>query len=248
MIAGGMGEVAILTLTILRQKHVLFGSHVPRADALNVAAFWRGVSFLGLSAAIAAVSPLIDQVFLSKLEVGAITTFSYASKVNSLLIGLFGTAFGVAIYPYLTDLAAQRDLRALRHLSWRIVALIVPVTLLASTLVLLFSQEIVQMLFARGNFTEKDVVLVAQIQRVFAFQLVFYVCGLVAMRVLNALGTTDFVLWISCLGIVLNTLFDWLLYERMGAAGIALSSVLTSIGSLGFALALIAPASRRQAG
>ncbi|MGZ5174966.1 MAG: lipid II flippase MurJ, partial [Burkholderiales bacterium] len=107
---------------------------------------------------------------------------------------------------------------------------------------------IVQMLFARGNFTEKDVVLVAHIQRVFAFQLVFYVCGLVAMRVLNALGTTDFVLWISCLGIVLNTLFDWLLYERMGAAGIALSSVLTSIGSLGFALALIAPASRRQTG
>ena len=246
MIAGGVVEVAILTLTILRQKDVLFGSHVPHAEALNLGAFWRGVSFLALSAAIAAVSPLIDQVFLARLEVGAITTYSYASKVNSLLIGLFGTAFGVAIYPYLTDLAAQRDLRALGHLSWRIVALIVPVTLFASTLVLLFSQEIVQTLFARGNFTEKDVLLVAHIQRVFAFQLVFYVCGLVAMRVLNALGTTDLVLWISCLGIVLNTLFDWLLYEHMGAAGIALSSVLTSIGSLGLALALIRAASRRH--
>jgi hypothetical protein len=40
-------------------------------------------------------------------------------------------------------------------------------------------------------------------------------------------------------------MFDWLLYERMGAAGIALSSVLTSIGSLAFALLFIQAASRR---
>jgi putative peptidoglycan lipid II flippase len=151
----------------------------------------------------------------------------------------------VAIYPYLTDLAAQRDIVGLKHLSWRIVALIVPVTLLASMLVFLFSQDIVQLLFARGNFTDKDTDLVASIQCVFAFQLVFYVSGLVAMRVLNALGTADFVLWISCLGIALNAAFDWLLYDRMGAAGIALSSVLTSIGSLVFALLFIQAASAR---
>ena len=245
MVAGGVLEVAILALTIMRQNEVLFGNHPASAELVNVGAFWRGVSFLSLSAAVAAVSPLIDQVFLAKLEVGAITTFNYASKVNSLLIGLFGTAFGVAIYPYLTDLAAQRNIMGLKHLSWRIVALIVPVTLLASMLVFVFSQEIVQLLFARGNFTEKDTELVASIQCVFAFQLVFYVSGLVAMRVLNALQTADFVLWISCLGVALNAALDWLLYTRMGAAGIALSSVLTSVGSLGFALLFIQAASTR---
>jgi putative peptidoglycan lipid II flippase len=245
MVVGGVVEVAILALTIVRQDRVLFGNHPTSAALVDVAAFWRGVSFLSLSAAVAAVSPFIDQVFLAKLEVGAITTFNYASKVNSLLIGLFGTAFGVAIYPYLTDLAAQRDMVGLKHLSWRIVALIVPVTLLASLFVFLFSHEIVQLLFARGNFTEKDTHLVASIQCVFAFQLVFYVSGLVAMRVLNALGTADYVLWISCLGIAFNVTFNWLLYERMGAAGVALSSVLTSIGSLVVALLFIQAASTR---
>ncbi|HEY0336806.1 MAG TPA: lipid II flippase MurJ [Burkholderiales bacterium] len=245
MVAGGLFEVAILALTIKRQNQVLFGNHGASGELVNLAAFWRAVSFLLLSGAVAAVSPLIDQVFLAKLEVGAITTFNYASKVNSLLIGLFGTAFAVAIYPYLTDLAAQRDMRGLKHLSWRIVALIVPVTVLASMLVFIFSQDIVQLLFARGNFTDKDTELVASIQRVFAFQLVFYVAGLVAMRVLNALQTADFVLWISCLGVLLNATLDWFLYARMGAAGIALSSVLTSIGSLAFALLFIQAASRR---
>jgi putative peptidoglycan lipid II flippase len=248
MICGGMAEVAILLLTIFRQRAKLFAKQANDAAVVNVTAFWRGVSFLALSSAIAAVSPLIDQVFLAKLQVGAITTFNYAAKVNSLLIGLFGTAFGVAIFPYLTDLAAQRNVAGLKHLSWRIIGVVLPITAIASTLVFLFSTDIVQLLFARGNFTDNDAGEVAAIQRVFAFQLVFYVAGLVAMRVLNALGTADLVLWISCIGVALNLTFDWLLYQRMGAAGIALSSVLTSIGSLVFSVVFIRAASARQFG
>jgi putative peptidoglycan lipid II flippase len=246
MIAGGIAEVVILAYTIARQRRTLFGEQRLQAAAAENAAFWRGVSFLACSAMIAAISPVVDQVFLSRLETGAITTFTYASKVNSLIIGLFGTAFSVAIYPYLTDLAAQRNTAALTHLSFRISALVLPVTAGASTIVFLFSYEIVQLLFARGSFTEADTSAVAHIQRIFAFQLVFYAAGLVAMRVLNAVGAAAFVFWISCIGVTLNALFDWLLYARMGAGGIALSSVLTSVASLLTALLFIRTALRRR--
>jgi putative peptidoglycan lipid II flippase len=246
MIAGGLAEVIVLSLFIGRMRHTLFAARPAAAAAVDIMQFWRSVGFLAMSAGIAASGPLIDQVFLAKLEVGAITTFNYASKVNSLLIGLFGTAFGVAIYPYLSDLAAKRDIAGLKHLSWRIVALIVPVTLLASALVFIFSHEIVSVLFARGNFTPEDTVLVAHIQSIFAFQLVFYVAGLVAMRVLNAVAASDYVFWISCLGIASTAFFDWLLYTRMGAGGIALSAVLTSAASLGCAVVFIRAALKRR--
>ncbi len=245
MVAGGLAEVAVLVLAIHGQRTTLFATHDTHARSESGSGFWRAVAFLAISGGIAALAPVIDQMFLAKLETGAITTFNYASKVNSLLIGLFGTAFGVAIYPYLSDLAAQRDTVALRHLAGRITAVVVPVTFLASLLVYVFSHEIVQLLFARGNFTRSDTYLVAHIQQIFAFQLVFYVAGLVAMRVLNALGAADFVLWIACLGIVTGTFFNWLLYERMGASGIALSAVLTSMASLAFALIFIRAAIKR---
>lgn len=239
MVAGGLAEVLILSLTISLQRRVLFGDHTSETAANDYGLFWKSISFLACSATIAAVSPVVDQVFLSKLEPGAITTFNYASKVNGLLIGLFGTAFSVAIYPYLSDLAARRNTAALKHLAWRISAFILPITLVASTIVFLFSYEIVQLLFTRGNFTEADTLVVAHIQRIFAFQLVFYAAGLVAMRVLNAVGAADFVFWISCIGVALNAMFDWLFYQSMGAGGIALSSVLTSVASLVFALLFI---------
>jgi putative peptidoglycan lipid II flippase len=130
--------------------------------------------------------------------------------------------------------------------AWQIAAFVLPVTAAANAVVFLFSYEIVEVLFARGNFTQANTALVADIQSVFAFQLVFYAVGLIAMRLLNAMRAADAVLWISCLGVAANALFDWLFYERLGASGIALSSVLTSVSSLIFALLFIQVTMRRE--
>lgn len=241
MVAGGLVEVVVLVTRIYIQRARFFPSHGP-ASSSEQWTFWRAVSVLAFASAIASVSPLIDQVFLSRLDTGAITSLNYASKVNSLLTGLFGTAFGAAIYPYLSDLAAQRDLTGLKRLSWKLSAVVLPITAVASLIVFVFSYEIVDLLFARGNFGQKAVNEVGAIQRIFAFDLVFYVAGLLAIRVLNAAGAARFILILSCISVTANATFDWLLYERFGASGIALATVLTSMVGLVAALAFIRPA------
>ena len=242
LVAGAFFEVGVLALRISSQRTLFF----PRRDGARSRErewlFWRSVSVLSFAAAVAAVSPIIDQAFLARLDTGAVTNLNYASKVNSLLIGLFGTAFGAAIYPYLSDLAAQRDLRGLKRLTWRLAAVVVPISGITSLIVYVFSREIVEVLFARGNFTATAVAEVSAIQQVFAIQLVFYVGGLLAMRVLNAANAARFVLLISCITVVANALLDWLLYESLGARGIALAAVLTSVISLVVSVMLIRPA------
>jgi putative peptidoglycan lipid II flippase len=246
MVCGALAEAAVLGARLYAQRRVFFAPPKKRAGAGRESIFWRSVAVLSFAAAVAAVSPIIDQVFLAKLDTGAITNLNYASKVNSLLIGLFGTAFGAAIYPYLSDYAARRDLEGLKRLTWKLAFVVVPASAITSVVVYLFSYEIVSVLFARGNFTEKAALEVSAIQRIFAFQLVFYVAGLLAMRVLNAAGAARFVLVISCIGVVSNALFDWLFYESLGARGIALASVLTSVVSLIASLLLVRPALVRR--
>ena len=242
MVTGGIIEVIVLATRIGLQRHMFF----PRGGKLlsreQEWAFWRSVAILSFAAAVAAVSPIIDQVFLAKMETGAITNLNYASKVNSLLIGIFGTAFGAAIYPYLSDLAAQRDATALKRLTWRLAGVVLPITGVTSVLVYLFSYEIVDLLFARGNFTQTAVREVGAIQQIFAFQLIFYIAGLLVMRVLNAAGASRFVLVVACIGVVSTAFFDWLFYESMGARGIALAAVLTSVVSLIVSFLFIRPA------
>jgi putative peptidoglycan lipid II flippase len=234
MVAGGALEILTVGVLLWVRRDALFRADVSTRSALD-AGFWRAVALLGLSAAVAALSPVVDQIFLAKLETGAITVYNYASKVNSIMIGLFGTAFSAALFPYLSDLAAQRDTAALKRVSWQVAALILPVSVAANAVVFFFSYDIVDILFARGSFTTGDTVQVASVQAVFSFQLVFYGVGLIAMRVLNATRADGAVLWISCLGVITNALFDWFFYARLGAPGIALSSVLTSVLNLVYA-------------
>lgn len=245
-VVGGVLELLVLGWRIYAQRDVLFPRDI-RQSSTAAAAFWRAVAVLSFASVVAALSPMVEQFFLSRLETGSITYFNYASKVNSLVIGVFGTAFGVVIYPYLSDLAAQRDMRGLKRLSWRLAAVAVPITSLATFAVYLFSYDIVEILFARGRFTEAAVQNVGLIQQVFAFQLPFYVAGLIAMRVLNAAGASKFVLWIACGSLLANALFAWLFYESLGASGLALAAVLTSIAGLIGALFLIKPALARRA-
>ena len=242
MVAGALAEVAILGWRIGVQRAVFFPRVDDSREADRARVFWRSVAMLAFAAAVAAITPVIDQVFLARLETGAVTNLNYASKVNSLLIGLFGTAFGAAIYPYLSDHAAQRDIAGLKRLTWKLAWVVLPVSGATTLLVYIFSYEIVAILFARGNFTHEAAVEVSAIQQVFAFQLVFYVAGLLAMRVLNAAGAARFILIVSCIGVVCNALFDWLFYESLGARGIALASVLTSVVSLVVSMLFIKPA------
>lgn len=247
MATGALIEAALLAIRILSQRKVFFPAGAPRERCEREWVFWRSVAMLGFAATVAALGPIIDQVFLARLDTGAVTNFSYASKINSLLIGLFGTAFGAAIYPYLSDLAAQRDMSGLKHLTWRLAAVVLPLSGATTLLVYVFSYEIVEVLFARGNFPLDAIAEVSAIQQMFAFQLVFYVAGLLTMRVLNATGAARFVLVISCIGVATTAFLDAMLYEPFGARGIALASGLTSVVSLIVALAFIKPALLRRA-
>ena len=136
---GGIVELSVLAARTYARRRLFFTDE-PVAElgrtALN---FWRSVGILSFATSVSAISAVVDQFFLAKLEAGSITSFNYASKVNSLLIGVFGTAFSVAIYPYLTDLAARRDIVTLKHVTWRLAALVLPAAGAATVAVAYFS-------------------------------------------------------------------------------------------------------------
>lgn len=244
---GGVSELAILAARVYWQRNVLFHARTGEVEGGAGWLFWKSAGLLSLAIAIAGMTPMVDQLFLAKLETGAITHFSYAYKVNSVLIGLLGTAFTVTVYPYLSDLAAHHDLPALKRLVWRLAAVVLPITSLATSLVYVYSYELVELLFARGKFTADDVLRVGAIQRVFCFQLVFYIAMTIAMPMLNAMQATRSVFYLSCLNLGSTTFFNWLFYRDLGAAGIALSAVLASaVGLLG-ALLFLRAALRRTA-
>ena len=66
----------------------------------------------------------------------------------------------------------------------------------------------------------------AEVLRFAAFQIPFYILGTVAARVVVSLQASRFMLTMSFCALVLNASLNWLLMRHLGAAGIALSTVI----------------------
>ncbi|MEQ1750519.1 MAG: lipid II flippase MurJ, partial [Prosthecobacter sp.] len=85
------------------------------------------------------------------------------------------------------------------------------------------------------SFTPHDTERVAAVLRFAALQIPFYIIGSLASRVVVAMQATRFIIILSAVGLVGNASLNWLLMRNLGAAGIALSTVLVQMLSAAMA-------------
>lgn len=98
---------------------------------------------------------IFSKVFGSFLAAGAITHIDYAWRLIQAMVGFFGQAVGVAAFPFLAKMAAEKQFAEMNRLfnaTLRYLALVIPV----SFLVFVVRHEIVRLLFEHGSFTPAD--------------------------------------------------------------------------------------------
>lgn len=98
---------------------------------------------------------IFSKLFGSFLPAGAIAQIDYAWRIMLMLVAFFGQAAGVASYPFMARMAAQKHLSELNQLlnnTLRYLALVIPV----SVLVFVVRHEIVRVLFERRAFLPED--------------------------------------------------------------------------------------------
>ena len=109
-----------------------------------------------------------------------------------------------------------------------------------------FSSDVVILMFQRGKFTPESTMQVAAIQAMYAFQLPFYLWGIVLVRVAVALGMNWQIVVGSTLNLVINIAMNYLLMKPLGVTGIALSTAIVYLGSACYFTAAIHSAMKRK--
>jgi putative peptidoglycan lipid II flippase len=140
-------------------------------------------------------------------------------------------AVSAAVLPYLSRLSAREDFAELRRTVRIVVSVILLVALPVSVLVLCFSEELVRLVFQRGQFNAADTLLVARVQRMFVLQVPVFVSSIFFVRVLSALRRNDVLLYIAIGGVLTNAVLDYVLMQWLGVAGIALATSLVYVAA-----------------
>ena len=178
---------------------------------------------------IANVIIFIDQVMATKLAAGSVSALRYAYRLNDMPIQIVILAVSKAIFPFLSEHAIDKNRTALRDIFKNVVVAIGFLTLPITCFFILYSQDLVSILFQRGAFDPRAVDQTAQILVYYGLGLFFYAYSFVNATFFSALKDARPLLLVGCLSIVLNVGFNALFMALMGVKGIALSTSVTLV-------------------
>lgn len=178
---------------------------------------------------------VVDQTMASWLEAGSVAVLSYTDKVCGIILAVTAAPCCDVLFPYFADKVARRDWLGVRRQLFTSAGIVLSVALPAALLLCALSPWVIALLFERGSFKAEDTERVAVVLRYASLQIPFYILGSLASRVVVALQATNFIVVLAAVALVGNVILNLLLMRTLGAAGIALSTVLVQMLSAALA-------------
>ena len=186
-------------------------------------------------------APVVDVGMAGFLGGGSVAALQFGVRVVDGTVSVLASAIGVTIFPRLARVEEGGDRAGMIRMArrWLVVALVIGIPVAAT--IALLSEDIVRLLFLRGEFSPADVSLVSSVQAMYALQIPFYLAGFVLVRVVHVVRRNSLLLVAATISLALNISLNYLLMRLIGLPGIALS---TSIVYLVFVIVLVMGVSR----
>lgn len=169
---------------------------------------------------------IVDRMFVSTLDAGAISVLVYASMIALLPMEVFGNAVFTAFYPGLSRAYANGDTAALRETQVRGMRLLLFVLLPTTAGLIMAASPIVTLLLERGAFSPEASRLTSATLAALAIGLPVRAFNYFNFRVFHARREAWTAVSIGLFGVCVNILLDMLFIEPYGIVGIALATSL----------------------
>lgn len=175
------------------------------------------------------INILIDKIFASNVTIGGISALNYADKLNDFILGLFVMSVITVTYPMMSKMLAEKSLEEFSKTITETINLVNLLVVPTSIGIMMFSKEIVILLYNRGAFTISAVNMTTGV-------LYYYFIGILGIglvqvlyRVFYSFQDTKTPMVNAVLSILINIILNIVLSKLMGLNGIALA---TSISAL----------------
>lgn len=182
-----------------------------------------------IGASVNQINVLVDRTIASGLAVGGISALNYANRLNEFIQGLFVMSIATAIYPLISKMAADNNIKGLKDSVAEAINSIGILVIPATVGAMVFAEPIVELLFGRGAFDSQAVKMTAS-------ALFFYSIGMLGFgwrdilsRAFYSLQDTKTPMINAAIAMVLNIILNIVLSRFMGISGLALA---TSISAL----------------
>ena len=194
------------------------------SNALKIAQWgWHNAKWQIIGSSTLSLIVLVDIWFAYMVGNGAITYVEYANKLWNAVPLAFA---GHILFKYSSfSVSANASNKKLYSKNIHFIAIKYGfIAFVVSVIIIIFSNNLINILYGFGNFIEKDKESLTSLFKCYLFGSSFYVGGLIYVRAFSALGKTRILTYIALIGLIFNLILDYVLIRYFGIQGIGLAT------------------------
>jgi putative peptidoglycan lipid II flippase len=208
-----------------REKVLLFAK--PKLND-NISAMIQQYTPKATSGLLTGINPFVDQFFAAQLVIGSISAINYGTKIPAFVVGILMLALGNVLLPHFSNSVNENIEKAYKQL-FKILKIVFLISFVVAISGIIFSNDIVRLLFERNEFTSKDTYIVSNIQKITLIYVPFYLCTLVCVKFLTAINQNKFMAWTSFWNLLLNLIMNIVLVKYLAIYGLVLSTTIVYV-------------------
>lgn len=164
--------------------------------------------------------------FGSFLPEGGTSSINYALRTTMMVVAVFGQASGVAFYPFLSRLAAEKQFLKMGELLNSVLLKIALFLIPFAAMMNILSRQIISLLFEHGRFTSKSTTETAGIFAIYTFGCFAFSASMIVARSFYAMQNTLLPMIISSTTAIITIPLYIVFSKIMGGKGIAAAAVI----------------------
>lgn len=172
---------------------------------------------------------IVDRMFLSTLDSGAISILTYAVMLAALPMEVFGQAVLTVFYPALSHEYTRGSPASLLAMHIRGLRLLMFVLIPVSIILIVAADPLVSLLLQHGEFGFEEAATTASVLVALAISIPATGVKYLNFRLLHARQEPWTAVFIGLFGVCLNALLDYLLIGPFGVAGVAYATSISLI-------------------
>lgn len=176
------------------------------------------------------VNVMVNSIFASYLQDGAVSWLQYAFRLMQLPLGVFGVAIATVTLPVVSKIAAGGDMEYFRHTLSKAMRLALFLTLPSAVGLAVMAEPIIGLIYERGKFTLFETIRTAEALQFYSAGLIGYACIKVLAPAFYAVDRRWVPMLVSFTAIGLNIILNYILIFRVGLGhkGLALSTAVSA--------------------
>lgn len=182
------------------------------------------------------ISLIVNQNFASSLGEGVLTYIYLADRLLELPLSLVSVSLGTALLPTLSKYWAENNKVMMVSTAEYYLRLNLYIVLPAATGLYFLSEPIVEVLFKRGEFSAKDVLVTSEVLKIWALIMIPSSCVKILAPAYYAIKNTWFPAVVSLVALIIHILLAPQFMKLWGLRGLNISSLVSN--SLNFILLL----------